>query len=151
MYLLDTNHCSYLIDGQPDVVAALRSKGSAPVTTTVIVQGELLFMAHNSEQLLANLRRVQALLQRVRLYPIDPETAEIYSELKAALFARFGPKEKSKRRRFTLSQLGVSDNDLWIAAVALRHDLILVSADTDFARLQQVRTLKIENWLAPAV
>lgn len=151
MYLLDTNHCTQLIDGNVAVAEHVGMAGEASMATCVIVRGELMDMAHRSERVTSNLTKIRAFLRDINVYLIDEQTADIYGELKAALFARFGPKEKSKRRRFTLSQLGVSDNDLWIAAVALRHNLILVSADTDFDRLQQVRTLAIENWLAPAV
>lgn len=151
MYLLDTNHCTQLIDGNVAVAEHVGMVGETSMATCVIVRGELMDMAHRSERVISNLTKIRAFLRDINVYLIDEQTADIYGELKAALFARFGPKEKRKRRRFTLSQLGVSDNDLWIAAVALRPDLILVSADTDFDRLQQICTLKIENWLAPAV
>jgi tRNA(fMet)-specific endonuclease VapC len=82
----------------------------------------------------------------VQTYPIDAATADLYGRLKGEFYAYFGPKEKTKRRRTTVSQLGISDNDLWIATTALHHDLILVSSDNDFARLRQVRPLKLESW-----
>ncbi len=148
MYLLDTNHCSFLLEGRADVMAALRSKGSALVATTFITEGELFFMAAQSAQVEHNAARVEAFLNGIQRFALDTETARAYGELKAAVFARFGPKEKSKRRGVTLAQLGVSENDLWIAAVALRHGLIVVSSDSDFARLGQVCALSVENWLA---
>lgn len=42
--------------------------------------------------------------------------------------------------------MGFRDNDLWIAAVAIQHDLIIVSADSDFQRLKLIEDLKIECW-----
>ena len=149
MYLLDTNHCSYLIEGNPRVAAELSAKGSAPVATASIVHGELLYMAYRSERQTENLVRVSTFLQNLRVYHIDEAVADAYGALKAAVMLRFGPKDKSKRRQTQISQIGFSDNDLWIAAVAIRHNLVLVSADTDFVRLQQVRPLQLENWLGP--
>lgn len=35
------------------------------------------------------------------------------------------------------SKLQITENDLWIAAIALTHDLTLVTRDTDFPRLRQ--------------
>jgi tRNA(fMet)-specific endonuclease VapC len=78
---------------------------------------------------------------------IDGGTAKIYGQLKAALFAEFGPKEKSKRRKTNITDLGFDENDLWIAAIALQHNLTIVSADSDFQRIKQVRALSIESWL----
>ncbi|WP_373270749.1 PIN domain-containing protein [Nostoc sp. T09] len=46
-----------------------------------------------------------------------------------------------------MTDLGFDENDLWIAAVALQYSLIVVSADSDFQRIQQVRKLSVESWL----
>ena len=50
MYLLDTNHCSHLLNSHPKVVQKLEELGDTLVATCVIVRGELIFMAFRSEQ-----------------------------------------------------------------------------------------------------
>ncbi len=85
-------------------------------------------MAQNSEQRATNLARVQEFLEDIRLYFIDEQTADIYGELKAEIFTRFGPREKSRRRRTRLEELGIQENDLWIASTALRHGLQRLAA-----------------------
>ncbi|MEH2339281.1 hypothetical protein [Nostoc sp.] len=55
--------------------------------------------------------------------------ANTYGQLKAALFNEFPPKEKSKRRKTKITDLGFAENDLWIA---LQQNLTIVSADRDF-------------------
>ena len=147
MYLLDTNHCSRLMDGDLALAQRVADVGEAAVVTCVIVQGELLDMAHRSERVPENLAKVQDFLADIGIYGVDEAVATIYGTLKATFFTRFGPREKSKRRSFPFSQLGVSENDLWIAATALRFGLTVVSADSDFARLQQVQPFAVENWL----
>jgi tRNA(fMet)-specific endonuclease VapC len=62
MYLLDTNHCSRIIFGEPNLIQQLQSHSEAGVATSVIVRGELLYMAAKSEQTAANLQRVKAFL-----------------------------------------------------------------------------------------
>ena len=146
MYLLDTNHCSFLIEGLPSVVNHLRSLGQVQLATSVIVTGELRFMAHNSQQKAANLIKTNAFLRRINLYGIDQETAEIYGDFKSEIIQQFGPKEKSKRRTTKLNTIGINENDLWIAATALRYSLIVVSCDSDFARMQQIREFPLLNW-----
>lgn len=146
MYLLDTNHCSRIIQGDAVVLRRLQEKGNVLVATSVIVCGELLFMAENSQQKAANLTRVQAFLQGIDIYPVEREIAEIYGQFKVEIISRFGPREKSRRRTTRIEELGVSDNDLWIAATALRHNLTVVSADSDFERMRQVRAFPLECW-----
>ena len=62
---------------------------------------------------------------------------------------RFGPRNRAQRRHATIQQIGFSDNDLWIAAIAERNGLIIVSGDRDFARLAQAIPLRYETWLTP--
>jgi tRNA(fMet)-specific endonuclease VapC len=130
MYLIDTNHCSFLMEGVPSVVNHLRSLGKIQLATSVIVAGELRFMVQNSQHKTANLIKINVFLQRINLYGIDKETTEIYGDFKSEIIKQFGPKEKSKRQTTKLNSIGISENDLWIAATALRHSLIIVSSDT---------------------
>lgn len=146
MYLLDTNHCSLLIEGNAGLQEKMRQNAGAFVATCIFVEAELLFMAYNSQQQEANLVRVQAFLNAIRVYGADQQTARFYASLKADFLARYGPKEKSKRRRTRIEQLGVGENDLWIAAIALRHGLTVVSIDSDFLRLQSVTPFLLEDW-----
>jgi tRNA(fMet)-specific endonuclease VapC len=147
VYLLDTNHCTFLIEGVPTVINRLQEVGNALTATSVIVAGELLFMAQNSQQRTANLLKIQAFLQRIDVYPIDLAIAEIYGEFKTELIRQFGPREKSRRRTTKLGEIGISENDLWIAATALRHSLTVVSTDSDFERMRQVREFNLESWV----
>jgi tRNA(fMet)-specific endonuclease VapC len=61
--------------------------------------------------------------------------------------ARFGPNERAKQRQFDLRNLGFSDNDVWIAATAIRFNLIVITSDSDFARIAEVTALRHESWL----
>ena len=67
-------------------------------------------------------------------------------------FFRTGPKEKKKRRRYTLQKAGISENDLWIAAVAIANDMTILSCDSDFKRIQEVQpNLHVTSWIKPKV
>lgn len=147
MFLLDTNHCSGLLMGNPTLLEQLRTLGDPPLSSCTIVVGELVDMAARSRDRQTNLTRVQQFFSGLHIYLCDPDTAEIYGILKADFFRRYGPKDKKQRRRTTINQLGIGDNDLWIAAIALQHNLILVTADSDFQRLQTLQPLQIESWL----
>lgn len=84
MYLLDTNHCSYIINNNPKVIAALRSRSSNDIGISIISYAELLYMTEKSERKDQNFAAVQAFLESVDLYFIDEETAILYSQLKTA-------------------------------------------------------------------
>ncbi|MEH2381950.1 MAG: type II toxin-antitoxin system VapC family toxin [Nostoc sp.] len=107
MYLLDTNHCTFLIEGEPKVVNHFRELGKVTLATSAIVAGELRFMAQNSQQKTANLIKIHAFLNRIDIYPIDDETAEIYGDFKSEIIKRFAAKEKSKRKTTQLQEIGV--------------------------------------------
>lgn len=151
MYLLDTNHCSRIIGGHSAVIDHLSRLGDVEVATCVIVQGELVFMAERSEQKSANLALIREFLDALRVYAMDSEVAHVYGQLKAGVVHRFGPREKSKRRRVKIEQLGVSENDLWIAAIGIRYALTIVSSDSDFERIREVQDFPLENWMLSAI
>jgi tRNA(fMet)-specific endonuclease VapC len=119
--------------------------------TSIITRGELLFMSYNSDRVDENLALVRTFLAGIAAQRIDRESADIYDRIKAAALARFGPKERAKRRHFSLQSLGFTDNDLWIAAMALWHDLIVVSSDSDFGRIAEVTDLRHESWLTERI
>ena len=85
MYLLDTDHCSRLIEGDAGVTGRLAALRESLVATSIIARGELLFMAQRSGQPGPNLAKVRALLAGLYLYLLDEETADCYGELKASL------------------------------------------------------------------
>ncbi len=147
MYLLDTNHCSFAILGNSNVLSRLAAIENSLVSTCVIVQGELVDMAERSQRQEDNLALIHRFLMSIYIHNIDESTATIYGQLKAGLFNQFAPKEKNKRRKTKISDLGFDENDLWIAAIALQHNLTVVSADSDFQRIQQVKTLTAESWI----
>lgn len=135
------------MEGVPSVVNHLRSLGKVQLATSVIVAGELRFMAQNSNQKAANLIKINAFIKRINLYSIDQETTEIYGDFKSEIIKQFGPKERIKRKTTKLNTIGISENDLWIAATVLRHSFILVSSDSDFERMAQVREFSRETWI----
>lgn len=149
MYLLDTNHCSKIIAKHPQLIRKLEELGDIKVSTCVIVRGELIFMAFRSKYKKENLENIINFVNKITVYQVDNEVADVYGEMKSAIYQRFGPKEKAKREKVKLEKLGISENDLWIAAIAKRFGLTIVSADSDFQRLQAAVDIQAETWWTP--
>jgi predicted nucleic acid-binding protein len=86
------------------------------------------------------------------------DVAEHYGELRAWLFDNCGPSaKKSKAKRAeelvnptTGNDLGIDENDIWIAAQAKTHNFVLVTHDTrgNFGKVlkQFAPALAIEDW-----
>lgn len=154
MYLLDTNHCSFIMEEVPEVLQRLNKVGKSNVAICSIVRGELNFMVQLSKRKKENLEALNKFLKGVSTFSADGETSRIYGDLKARIYAHFGPKELEKRKRVKINKLGFSDNDLWIVAHALRNNLTLVSEDSDFGRMFEVpeiqSAIKCECWKTKA-
>ena len=125
-YLLDTN-VSIRILNQEVAVEARRGSGLEMFLSLVVV-GELLFGAKLSDRPEMNRAKIDRLRKLCPVVPQDRVTAEHYGTLKAALHRKGRP---------------IPDNDLWIAAYALQHGLILATRDQHF---EQVENLQIEPW-----
>lgn len=102
--------------------------GLADLCTSVVVAGELRYGAakRNAARLT---QRLAAVFAEPPILPIEVPIDAIYGTLRAALEQRGRP---------------INDPDYWIAAQALAGDHILVTDDSDFARILE---LKRENWL----
>ena len=92
------------------------------------------------------------------IYPMDRHVAsECYSKLRAQLFKKYARKTVSGRIKdkwpeeitdpTNAKTLGIQENDLWIVAVAMTTDLIVVTADK-MHRLRKIVGSKVifENW-----
>lgn len=117
-YLLDANIVIAYLADDPVVKAALR--GVEEAFLPCVVLGELHFGAHKSARAEQNLKRVEEFAAGLPILDCDAETARVFGELKNELRLRGRP---------------IPDNDLWIAATARQHGLILVSRDAHFAHI----------------
>jgi tRNA(fMet)-specific endonuclease VapC len=150
MYLLDTNHCSALIFNEPNVVNRAKAVGNDNLAISIITEGELLYRVENSERVEENRAVIYEFLEDISIYDIDSGTSRIYAKLKAKIMNEFAPKERNKRRKTKITELGIGENDLWIAASAIYNNLVVVSADRDFKRIQKAWDFSLEAWY-PAV
>lgn len=83
---------------------------------------------------------------------------EHYSNLRASLFEKFAPRDTRGLAKSNFigewiepinqKALGIQENDIWIASVAMAYNLTLVSSDK-MVRIRDVAggTLSYENWL----
>lgn len=132
-YLLDTNHCSYIQQKRPAVIQHLQNlPPDAEVMTSVVSQGELLAGVelitdeHRKQKLKEVYEEILIITSDILL--IDSQVAQAYAEIFADL-----------RRNGT----PIPTNDLWIAAIAKAHKLILVTNDHHF---KHVKGLQREDW-----
>ncbi|MEW6587365.1 MAG: hypothetical protein AB1442_17375 [Nitrospirota bacterium] len=84
---------------------------------------------------------------------------DYYAELRARLFNYCAPRSKRERKNYnkrveewkdptTSKELKIQENDLWLAAVAMAHNLILVTRDNMDAIKKVARSdITFENWL----
>lgn len=172
-YLLDTNIAAYWYDTSKIEHAKVMDRVNAvkqpdPITKyvprlyiSVITLGEIEYghrvvLAPNTARQAEYARFVREQCPVV-LGMID-DVAEQYGELRAWLFNNCGPKaKKSKAKRAeelvnptTGKELGIDENDIWIAAQAKAHNFVLVTHDSrgNFGKLlkQFAPILAVEDW-----
>ncbi len=96
------------------------------VSSTVL--GELYYGAYNSGRVDDNVRVLDELAAETVILDCDRATSKLYGQIRHALKIRGRP---------------IPDQDIWIAAIALQYDLILVTRDEHF---KQVNGLSLETW-----
>lgn len=125
-FLLDTNIVIELFADKANVKDYLAQASEVFIPSIVI--GELCYGARKSGRVAANLARVDELVAGSTILVCDTETSRQYGEVKNKLRLKGRP---------------LPENDVWIAALALQHDLILVTRDAHF---QEVEILKTAAW-----
>lgn len=162
-YLLDTNIVRFWFDPTRSEHVRVRSRiealpEDAPMMISAITLGEIeyghraLGESGDPEQERDFLEFVQKRLPTI--LNVERHTRIAYGSLRARLFEKYAPKDRRKKGLrpeqlidpTTAKELGIQENDLWIAAQALEHNLVLVSHDK-MTRLRKVaEELRVQDW-----
>jgi len=122
--ILDTNAFSAFVDGDPGVGAILRLQRRAAIP--VIVLGEFRYGVMASRHRKSYEAWLDTHLRGFDLLAITAETSVPYASLRASL-------KRSGRP--------IPVNDAWIAALAMQHQLPILSRDVHFDALSDVRRI----------
>lgn len=125
-YLLDTNIVIALFTGDSSVEAKVANTENVALAPPII--GELCFGAQKSEKVTENLYRINMFIEEHLLFSCDLETAHWFGIIKNQLRRKGVP---------------IPNNDIWIAAIAMQHGLILVTRDSHFDVIESLQT---ERW-----
>src|SRR5262249_15836295 len=125
-YGLDTNFVIALQAHEKSVIDQLEAAAEAFLPSPVV--GELYYGARKSGQVASNIARLELYLARFRWLSVDTLTAHQYAQI---------------RNAHRLIGRPIPENDIWIAAIAIQHNLTLVTRDQHF---QHVAGLSIEAW-----
>ncbi len=165
-YLFDTNAVSPLWNvrhPEHDIIKDFfASVSQSPVWLSTIVLAEIEYgMKITPEMDIDSQNQVRhEMSNHPFILDIDKHTIGPYSDLRAELFKKFSPRDRRGRltvkwpedliERTSAKELGVQENDIWIAAQAIQYNLILVTGD-HMQRLVDVsenldNPLRIARW-----
>lgn len=125
-FLLDTNIIIALFAEDPIIHERITNAGEVFIPCIAI--GELCFGAYRSLKIQENLIRIDDFSRNNTVLGCNTETAKRYGDIKNHL------KEKGQP---------IPENDIWIAAIAQQYGFSLVTRDTHF---NAVENLKVEVW-----
>lgn len=125
-YLLDTNIISAIFKG--DISVAKNILTSTNVFIPVIATGELFFGASLSNNSTRYLNDIHEITLSYSVININQDTCKHYGLIKSSLRKKGKP---------------IPENDIWIAAIALQYNFIIVTKDNHFKEVEEV---EIEAW-----
>jgi tRNA(fMet)-specific endonuclease VapC len=124
-YLLDTNVAVAVLNGALDL-AVRRGQGDDLYLSANVV-GELFFGFEKSTRRERNLEALYRLLAYCPALPCTDATGPHYARV---------------RHRLKLRGKPIPENDIWIAATAFEHDLVLVTRDSHFEFVDDLRRVE---------
>ena len=122
--ILDTNSLSAWADGNDDVLSILPEAQALPLP--VIVVGEYLWGLRKSRYRGSLSTWLDSVIASIRLLPVNLDTAHAYAVIREIVQMKGRP---------------IPANDAWIAALALQHDLPVLSRDAHFDLVHPVRRI----------
>ena len=125
-YLLDTNVVISLFAKNP--LTHERIAQAAEVFVSCIAVGELYFGACKSTKVQENIARIDDFVLNNSILSCTSDIAKRYGTIKNDLKVKGQP---------------IPENDIWIAAIAQQHSLILVTNDAHF---DFIDNLTVEKW-----
>lgn len=129
-YSLDTNTCIRYLNGRSQkLVTKIPGIPASEIVICSIVRGELAYGASKSQT------PEQSAHKQIRF--LQPYTSIAYDDAAATVYGRI-------RAKLEMNGIPIGPYDMQIAAIALVHDLIVVTHNTrEFSRIDG---LKIEDW-----
>ena len=124
--ILDTNALSAFIDGDAVLGAILRTSGRAAIP--VIVLGEFRYGIANSRHRSTYESWLQEHLTAFDVLSVTAETTHAYASIRVQLTQQGRP---------------IPANDVWIAALAVEHDMPVMTRDQHF---ESVAGIKRVSW-----
>jgi predicted nucleic acid-binding protein len=123
-YLLDADWVISFLNGRANAVELITTLADDGLAISIIAWGEIYEGLLGKPDPERHIAQLTAFTQTVDLLVPEVTTASRYAHLRSVLRAR---------------GLLLPDNDLWIAATALVHDLTLVTRDRHFQRIPDLK------------
>lgn len=129
-YLLDTNICVYLLNGNIVLKNKIAQVGLSSIVVSNATLSELYFGAYNSTKVAENLQRIALFKKNLGILSDSEESAMLFGRIKTDL---------------KLKGCMIEDFDILIASIATANRCIIVTNnDKHFSRIDG---LSLENWL----
>lgn len=129
-YLLDSDVFSLMVSGRDESInQRMETLGKGEAVLSVITTGEFFYgVAHQPISTIKE-KRAQRLIDFYGVLPITEEVSVAYGQIRADLRAKGTP---------------IGPNDLWLAAQAKAHGLVMVTRNG--REFKRVPGLKVEGW-----
>jgi predicted nucleic acid-binding protein len=162
-YLLDTNTFDYLADQADAWHQCVRERfeglpSGTPVFVSAVTAGEVVYGIRTFPAMAeAKRRSLLESLAEFRVLDVTTATKDSYAAIRAALFSRAikegrrGLRPEQLRDPVTSLQIGIQENDVWLVAQALEHNLVFVTNDMKMRPLWVAagEALRVANWARP--
>ncbi|MFW5761645.1 MAG: type II toxin-antitoxin system VapC family toxin [Cyclobacteriaceae bacterium] len=124
-YLIDTN---IIIDFFAKDISLVDKLTSENIKLPAVVVGELFYGAMSSTRKMQRVEQIDRFIDNFEIVSIDEFTSKYYGEIKASLKKAGTP---------------IPENDIWIAALSIQHNLVLATRDNHFQKTYQI---EVEFW-----